>query len=81
MLKVGPLSLYEDSDEFSYDFPDFSTGQRTVTKEGEERLLLSDVFDPQGRLYSTVARNGQILPLVYVYDFGVGCGFILSRSS
>lgn len=39
--------------------------------EIETNIQLSDVFDADGRLHNVVAPNGNVLPLFYLYDFGV----------
>ncbi|KAF9549273.1 hypothetical protein CPC08DRAFT_715475 [Agrocybe pediades] len=63
-LKILPRYLYED--DFGFSMP----GQPVVLKEWEEKLLLSDVFDPRGRLHDKVVQDGEICPLIYTYDFG-----------
>lgn len=72
VLKIGPADLYEDE----YDNTAFYSmagmpPQRQVRKESEDNLLLSDVFESNGRLRSLVAPDDQFLALYYLYDFGV----------
>lgn len=67
-LQIGPKSFYEADEPVNQ----FSV-TRSTAKEKEEDLLLKDVFDPSGKLYHTVAQaHGEIFPLTYLYDFGVG---------
>lgn len=63
VLEISPSSEFEGG----FGMPP----QRQIPKVAEEDLKLSDVFDPSGRLNSIVVENGTVLPLVYVYDFGV----------
>ena len=59
VLEIGPSSEFDEG---------LGMPRR---KLAEEDLKLSDVFDPSGRLNSIVVENGTVLPLIYVYDFGV----------
>ena len=59
ILEIGPSSEFDEG-----------LGMPQL-KLAEEDLKLSDVFDPSGRLNSIVVENGTVLPLIYVYDFGV----------
>ena len=59
VLEIGPSSEFDEG-----------LGMPQL-KLAEEDLKLSDVFDPSGRLNSIVVENGTVLPLIYVYDFGV----------
>jgi len=64
-----PAGLLEDE----FDMPPMPgmPPRRHVPKEREENLLLSDVFDPAGRLRHIAAPDEDFLPLIYLYDFGV----------
>lgn len=35
-------------------------------------MKLSDVFDEAGSYRSLVEKDGEVIPLIYLYDFGVG---------
>jgi len=37
----------------------------------EKELKLSDVWEDNGKVRKSVVRNGQVVPLYYLYDFGV----------
>lgn len=45
----------------------------------EQNLPLKEVFGAEGRLRSTVAPHGEVLPLYYLYDLGVRSN-VLSRT-
>ncbi|KAJ7593335.1 hypothetical protein C8J56DRAFT_930848 [Mycena floridula] len=37
----------------------------------EKNVKLSDIYDESGRYFKMVQENGEVLPLTYLYDFGV----------
>ncbi|CAA7268630.1 unnamed protein product [Cyclocybe aegerita] len=67
-LKVGPAELYDD-DKLDNWHPMLGRPPKKVPKEREKTLRL-EVFDVNGRLYETVAKDGDMYPLIYTYDFG-----------
>lgn len=69
VLRIASADLLEDEDDI-LPMPGIPP-QRPVQVEAEETLLLSDVYDPAGRLQGIAAPNGEFLPLIYMYDFGV----------
>ncbi|KIM83647.1 hypothetical protein PILCRDRAFT_69185 [Piloderma croceum F 1598] len=69
ILKIMPADHLKDE----FDMPPMPgmPPRRHVFKEREESLLLSDIFDPAGRLRCIAAPDEEFLPLIYLYDFGV----------
>lgn len=45
----------------------------------EHELSLQDVFGAAGRLHRVVAPRGEVLPLYYLYDFGVSPASLSQR--
>jgi hypothetical protein len=70
VLKIGPEDLYDDEPVLP---PMLMPRTQFVPprREFEDKNLLKDVFDMEGRLRNVVAPNGVVFPLYYVYDFGV----------
>jgi hypothetical protein len=60
--KCGAEDWYEDEDGHA----------RSIL---EQNIRLRGVFGTAGRLRSTVAPQGKVLPLYYLYDFGVSLTF------
>lgn len=67
VLRIMPARELEE-DEF--DMPGMPP-QRRIPKIAEEQLKLREVFESSGRLHSSVSHDGSVLPLIYLYDFGV----------
>jgi hypothetical protein len=70
VLRIVPADLLEEEEDDIMPMPGMPSS-RPVRTEGEENILLSDVYDSAGRLRSVAAPNGEFLPLIYLYDFGV----------
>ncbi|KIY44789.1 hypothetical protein FISHEDRAFT_50671, partial [Fistulina hepatica ATCC 64428] len=72
--RSGKISLGMQRDVLKLlDRHDAEEAEELITNarvELEDRVYLKDVFDPHGRLHNVVTRNGSILPLIYLYDFG-----------
>lgn len=66
-----------DDEDDGFSFPGLP-GLPSVPKMFEKNVKLKDIYDPSGRLREKVLDgDGHVLPLTYVYDFGVSCFFSL----
>ena len=71
-LKIVPKDLDGGGGGPDHMFAFLQAGDRPKPQtEMEETLKLKDVFDPAGRLHEVVAPDGEVYPLIYIYDFGV----------
>lgn len=69
VLKVTTAEDLDSEDDFQMQgIP----AQREFPKIDEEKLKLRDIYESSGRLHSAVSQDGSVLPLTYLYDFGVG---------
>jgi hypothetical protein len=62
LMSVG-MGQDEDVDRFG--------GRNSRLYFHEKELKLSDVWEDNGKARKSVVRNGQVVSLYYLYDFGV----------
>ena len=65
------LAEGEELDEWP-DMPGMPKRQGPRGTMQEKDMKLSDVFDEEGSYRSLVEKDGEVIPLIYLYDFGVG---------